>query len=158
MDFLAQYLLRIISAAMILGILTGIMDKKSSSGALVRLIGGIFLALVMLQPLIRFDWSVITAFARDYTVDAQTAAVEGENVAQKEYRAIIKAETEAYILDKARSYGQELTVEVTLSNEDPPVPEGVCIQGNISPYAKSMLKKCLQEDLMIREEDQLWIG
>ena len=106
MEILAQYLLRIISAAMILGILTGIMDKKSSSGALVRLIGGIFLALVMLQPLIRFDWSVITAFARDYTVDAQSAAVEGENLGQKEYRAIIKAESEAYILDKARSYGQ----------------------------------------------------
>ena len=91
-------------------------------------------------------------------MDAQTAAVEGENLAQKEYSAIIKAETEAYILDKARSYGQELTVEVTLSNEDPPVPEGVCIQGSISPYAKSMLKKCLKEDLMIREEDQLLIG
>lgn len=158
MEMLSQYLLRIISAAMILGILTGIIDKKTSSGALLRLIGGIFLALVMLQPLLHFDWSVLTSFAEDYTLDAYQAAIVGESLAREEYRAIIKAETEAYILDKACSYGQELTVEVTLSKDDPPVPEAVCIQGNVSPYAKSMLSNDLQENLMIRKEDQLWIG
>ena len=72
-------------------------------------------------------------------------------------RQIITDETRAYIMDKARSYGAEIQVEITLSRANPPVPEGCTIWGQISPYVKQQLKKILITDLGIPEENHLWI-
>lgn len=157
MDAVRDYLLRVISAAIIISIINSIIGKKGSMGTLIRFIGGTFLALTLVQPLIKFDWSVLTAFAEDYTLDAQVSAAMGEAIARDEYESIIKSRTEAYILDKARDYSLDLEVEVMLCNGDPPIPESVRIQGNISPYAKQVLKKYICEDLGIREEAQQWI-
>jgi hypothetical protein len=60
-------------------------------------------------------------------------------------------------MDKARSYGAEIQVEITLSQEDPPVPKGCTITGEISPFVKQQLQKVLTNELMIPEENQRWI-
>ena len=158
MDAVREYLLRIISAAIIIAVLNSILGKKSVTGTLLRLIGGIFLTITIVQPLIQFDWSVLTTFAEDYTLDAQVSAFQGETMADEEYRRIIKSQTEAYILDKARGFGLDLEIEVSLSQEEPPVPEAVRIRGAVSPYAKSSLQNVMESELGIRKECQEWIG
>lgn len=158
MDTVREYLLRIISAALITAVLCTIAGNKSTTGRLLRLIGGIFLSITMIQPLIKFDWSVLTAFVEDYTLDAEVSAFQGEAMAQDEYRSIIKAQTEAYILDKAHAYGLDLDVEVSLSEEDLPVPDEVHIRGAASPYARSALTRMLETDLGIGRECQTWTG
>ena len=54
--------------------------------------------------------------------------------------------------------GAAVTVEVTLSQDDPPVPEYVEIFGEISPYIKLRLEELIQEELNIAKENQRWTG
>lgn len=158
MDKLSGYVLSVIAAALILGILKGIIGSNGSAAALMRLVGGLFLAFVMIQPIAKFDFSAITAFIEDSSVEGELTAAQGERIADEEYRSIIKSNVEAYILDKAQTCGAQLSVEVTLSEEDDAVPEEVRLRGNVSPYAKSQLQTMMEEDLGIAKENQIWIG
>jgi len=65
--------------------------------------------------------------------------------------------TRAYILEKAETFGAELTVEVMLDDSSIPVPSGVRIRGNISPYNREKLGSIIQRDLGIPTEAQIWI-
>ena len=69
---------------------------------------------------------------------------------------IIKSRVQAYILDKADSFGTSLEVEVILDQDH--IPVSVELQGNISPYARAQLTEIIEEDLGIPKEHQLWIG
>lgn len=82
----------------------------------------------------------------------------GTKLADDARREIIKAEAEAYILDKAGSYGLQLEVCVTLREDDIPVPESVCIAGAVSPYARTRLEILIENELGIPKERQLWTG
>ena len=79
-------------------------------------------------------------------------------MAEDAYRSGIKQRTESYILEKARSLGTEVTVEVTLSTEEMPVPIGVTLTGSISPYAKEQLAQMMEQELGINRKEQIWIG
>ena len=68
----------------------------------------------------------------------------------------IKERTQSYILDKAQSLNAVLDVEVTLSDDEIPVPVKVCITGKVSPYARGRLENLIIEDLGIEKENQIW--
>ena len=68
----------------------------------------------------------------------------------------IKAQTEAYILDKAAALEVTLLVEVEMSDEPIPVPCGVRLAGDVSPHAKNKLSGIITEDLGIEKERQQW--
>ena len=59
-------------------------------------------------------------------------------------------------MDKAESLGAELTVEVTLSDDELMVPCAVKLSGAISPYAKKVLSDTIAKDLGIQVEEQIW--
>ena len=69
---------------------------------------------------------------------------------------IIKAETEAYILDKASQLNVELSVEVTIDEEN--IPTAVTLSGEVSPYARRQLQEIIESDLGIAKENQRWTG
>lgn len=154
----ARYLLSVITAAMIIGILDGILDKKSAASGLLRLIGGLFLTFTLLQPLTKMNFIDITDYIAAFGENAETISALGEDLAEEEKARIIKAKTEAYILDKAQGYGLTLDVEVTLSEESMAIPVGVRLAGAVSPYARWQLQKMMEEDLGIGREDQIWTG
>lgn len=156
MESLRQYVITVTAAAIIAGILAGFMDEKSSSGGLIRLIAGLFLAFAVISPVVQLDWDGITASLSDFSAEGSLAAAEGENIASETYSSIIKSETEAYILDKAAELSAELEVEVTL--DDGYVPAFVAIRGAVSPYAKLRLQQILEDDLGISKENQIWTG
>lgn len=156
---LGKYILSVTAAAIIVGILTSILDKKSGSAALVKMIAGLFLAFTAIAPIAKLDFSNLTAFAQAFEAQGTAAAADGEIMAQEAMADIIKSETEAYILDKAETYGAALEVEVTLRQTDGiPVPTGVRLAGRISPYAKAQLQQMMEAELGISKENQLWIG
>lgn len=158
MGFIRNYLLRIIASAMAISILTGISGKKGSNAVLIRLIGGLFLTLTIIQPLLGFDWRELALFTDNLSTEGKSAAARGELLADEQYRSIIKSEAEAYILDKAQDYNAEIEVEVTLCEENPPVPFSVRVCGLVSPYSKIRLQQLIEDDLGIRKEYQRWIG
>lgn len=149
---MARYGLTVIGAAMVLGILKTIGGKTK----VLEWAGGLFLALVMLQPLGDFDFTDITAYMEGFSLEGQRTAAMGRLQGDEAYRAVIKSELEAYILDKAVGLGADLQVEVVLQDEG--LPESVRLLGDVSPAAKARLSQIIEEDLAIAKENQLWIG
>jgi hypothetical protein len=61
-------------------------------------------------------------------------------------------------LDKATALGAEISVQVHLSGDALPAPNGVTVEGAISPYGKTKLSGILEKDLGIPMEAQTWIS
>ncbi len=156
MDGIRKYLFSVICAAVICSIVNTLSGKKTATGAIIRLISGLFMALTLIAPLVEIRLADYGDYFKNFSVDADTAVTFGESAASDELRAIIKSQTEAYILDKADSMDAAIDVEVTLNDEYPPVPCGVRITGSISPYSKETLSQFIANDLGISKEDQVW--
>lgn len=157
MEGVREYLLSVTAGAMLCGILGSLIGEKGSLSGLYRLISGLFLCFVVISPLADISVTDLTDFAGDILFEGDAATQEGEEAQEQMLRQIITDETRAYIMDKARSYGTEIQVDVTLTEDSPPVPKGCTIRGNVSPYVRQQLKKILVTDLGIPEEGQLWI-
>jgi len=142
---------------MLCGITGSLIGEKSSFARLHRMLCGLFLSILVIAPVTKVNIGDISWFAQDILQEGEQAARDGEISYEQTLRQIITDETRAYIMDKARSYGAEIQVEVTLSRGDPPVPESCTISGDLSPYVKQQLKKMLIADLDIPEENQIWI-
>ena len=100
MEALRQYVISVVAAAMLCGIVVRLFPNGSGK-QVGKLICGLFLAYTVLSPISRVDFSNLPDFSLGYMGDAEDAAAMGENLARDSMADIIKEETEAYILDKA---------------------------------------------------------
>lgn len=157
MEGLRQYLLTIASAAIICAMVTAFFGKKSSYSSVIKLLTGIFMAIAVISPWIKLQFSDITDYVRGISMDGEQISVQGQNIASEEYRSIIKSQSEAYILDKAAFMGVDVSVEITLCDSDPPTPQSVTIKGAVSPFARSSLQDYISSQLGIPKENQTWI-
>lgn len=151
-----QYLLSVTAAALLCAIINGIVGKKGTYSTAIKLVTGLFMAVTVIAPWLQLEITDFTNYSESLLTEAEDIAASGELMAHKELAAIIKSQTETYILDKATALNLEVTVEVTMSNSDPPIPCAVSLQGAASPYAKQMLSQYIANDLGIPEESQLW--
>lgn len=158
MDGVRGYLIRLTAAAIVCGIVTGVLGKKGTLGAVIQLLAGVFMVITIVSPWTKIRLNGFGEYFDSLSLEAASAAADGENTARETLADIIKSETEAYILDKADSFGATLTVEVILDDAAVPAPCGVRISGSISPYGKSELSRIIEEDLAIALEDQIWTG
>lgn len=130
-----QYLFSVVCACLISGILLSLV-KGAASQAVMKLLCSGFLALTILSPLGKMDFSQeLYKFLPDKE-EGQQMARAGEDMAQKNLAGIIKENSEAYILDKAAELQGELAVDVTLSDGDLPLPVAVRFTGRVSPRGK----------------------
>lgn len=158
MEELGKYILSVAASAIIVGILSSVIDPKSGTGALVKLVGGLCLTVAVIRPVVNFDFDALLAYSEDFSTEGESAAAAGQDLAREAMGDIIKSETEAYILDKAGLYRADLKVEVNLSDDLIPVPVGVTIRGDISPYGKSQMQSLIESELNIPKENQVWTG
>lgn len=158
MDQIKSYLLRLTAAALICGIASCLVNNKKLSGSLVKLLSGVFMTLVVLGPILHLQLGGIGDFTPKIEQSAMEAAEDGKNTAMEAWVKGIKEAAQAYILDKAESYGAQLTVEVTVEPSQPPTLVGIHLKGSISPYGKKMLQEVISQQLGIPEEDQTWTG
>ena len=152
-----NYLMSVITAAILCGIVNTLIGKKSGYASVVRLISGICMMLTVISPMMKVRLTDFNSYIGSFSQQAEDAVSEGEQMANEELRTIIKSRTEAYILDKAVSLDLNVVVEVMLNNDIPPLPCAVRISGSASPYTKKALSKYIANDLGIAEEDQTWI-
>lgn len=157
MDWLGQYVLSVSAAALICGIVTGLTETTPAKG-IIRLMCGLALAIQILSPLGDLDIQALEEFALSYEADGFEAAAMGENMARASAEDIIKAKTEAYILDKAAAVNATITADVTLCQDGLPVPVSVSLRGSVPPYARKALEDYIQKELGIPKENQLWTG
>lgn len=156
MAALGRYIFSVTTAAIICSILLSILKKKSGAAVLVRLIGGLFLTFTVIAPVSDVNFTAVFETPLEYTSQGNLIAASGQDLAQEQVQEIIKERCEAYILDKAMSYQTQIDAEVTLSQDDIAVPTAVQLKGSVSPYVKSILKKWLQVEMGIPEENQIW--
>lgn len=157
MDQIRQYIISITVAAIICAIISGLIGKKGTQGSIIKLLCGLFLSITIISPWLHLDVNYIADYFNEIKIDAGDSVDHGQTLANMSREAIIKAQTEAYILDKASSMQLDITVEVTLSDTDLPVPYSVVLRGSASPYAKQNLQRIITSDLGIPEENQEWI-
>lgn len=154
---LKEYILRIIAAAILCALVKTFSSKSSAVNSIVKTLCGVFLTLTILSPLVSLNLSSVTDHIYVFSADADECIETGVQLTDASVRNSIKEHTEAYIVDKAASLKAELTVEVTLSDDEVPAPYSVKLEGRISPYAKSMLTQLISDDLGISKENQTWI-
>ena len=157
MNPLSEYILSVTSAAILFCVLQILLDKKSSSAVLLRFIGGLFLTFTVIAPIVDIDLDIMFDLPLTFVQEADAIAADGYESAQSQLSAVIKQECEAYILDKARTYQIEPDIEITLSNDDTPIPTHVQLSGSITPYAKESLEMWIAKEMGIPEENQIWI-
>lgn len=158
MGSLGKYILSTGLASLLVAIIGEFSDRKSATGTIIRMICGLFLAFTVLRPLTDLNFGILDAFSQELNADASTVISIGEELREESVRSLIKQETEAYILDKARSLGCTLEAVVTVSGDQVPVPESVRITGDVTGSARRELETVLEQELGISKENQQWIG
>lgn len=156
MESLRAYLIGLVAAAILTGIVTQLMGDKGTQGGMIKLISGLFLVFTVIAPIANIDLSGLRDFSADFSEAGEEAALIGEDITRESLAAVIKQRSEAYILDKAAGLDVELEVDVTVSDDKMPVPSAVLLRGKVSPYAKARLQSIIVQNLGIDKEKQIW--
>ena len=156
MDSLREYILSVVCAAILCGIIKGLAGKTGGSTPVMKLLCGIFLTLSMVKPLMEIKLEDLTDYTRDLHTEAVAASAQGEEIYDSLLKDRIIASTESYILDKARELSMELDVEVSLDQDQ--IPREVILKGEWEEPRKRELQDILASELGIAKERQIWIG
>lgn len=151
-----NYIISIAAAAVICVIVGNLISDKTPNGQILKLLCGILMTITALTPVLDIGFDHITDYFGALTVDADRYVANGTSASQSSAAAIIKSQTEAYILDKANTMGLEIAVEVQLDESKNQIPCSVIITGTASPYTKSRLGSYITQTLGIPEENQRW--
>lgn len=156
MQAVSTYIMGITAVALIGGILTKLSGQKQGSGKLLPVLCSVFLTLTILRPLSNLDGKAISWDTFDFSSRAEEISLQGQNMTRDTLRKVITENAEAYILNKAKEMGLQITATISLSQDDVPVPASVQLTGAASPLEKKQLTSIITEDLGIPKEDQKW--
>lgn len=155
MDGLREYLIGVVAAALLSGVITRL-SRNRASGEIIRMLCGVFMTIVLIQPI-----AGKKALLWDYTLpdiarQAEAVSRQGAAAADESRREFIKRRTEAYIINRAATMEAEIQADASL--DDNCVPVSVRITGRISPLYRSRLTQIIASELGIPKERQEWIG
>lgn len=154
-DF-GKYIYSICCVSVICAIIKAISSQTGVQKAMISMLCGVCLVITVISPLMILHLRDYTDIMDDFAYSAEEISQMGYENYQTELRDSIKTHVEAYILNKAQSHAVHLQVEVTLSDDDMPIPVSVCLYGQISPYAKQRMQNMIEQDLGIKKENQQW--
>ena len=152
MDGVRSYLLSVIAAAIVCSIILRLFGKNDRYTAVLKSICGIYMLITVAAPFARFDYSQVNIPQRYYN-DAQLAVDEGIRYGNDEMVRYITDTVATYILEKGKSLGADIAVDVSL---DSLTPNAVVITGAVSPFVKKELSVWIEENLGIPLEAQQW--
>lgn len=152
-----EYVLSIVFAGIICAIARCLLDENTSTGKILKILTGIFMCVTVLAPLSKISFSDITYYFESLSADSAMYVDDGKTAAQNSISGIIKSQSEAYILDKAKSMGLDISVEVELDDNNNSIPCGITISGSVSPYIKEVMGDYIEETIGITKENQRWI-
>ena len=157
MESIKDYFVSIVATAILCSLASSLLGKKGTSSAIINLICGVIMAATIILPWKQIRIPDITSLYNELLDNADAVAFSGQLTANEATAEIIKSKSEAYILDKASDMGLSIEVEVTVSNDNLPIPSSIRIVGAVSPFAKKQLSNLISCDLGIPEDNQLWI-
>lgn len=148
------YLISVIAAAIFSAVLMQLAGKDSLPAMALRLLTGIFVAVVAMKPIFTVELKQLAIDWDEMIQSADRHVMEGQSLAAKEKSAIISENTQAYIQNKAKQMGVNVCAEVELDGD---IPAGVRIIGTVTPYERSVLSVWIEETLAIPLEEQQWL-
>ena len=155
MDGLRAYILGIAAASMLCGVLIRL-TRNSGSGEIVRMLCGLFLTIVLIQPLAGEKARLWEATLPDVGEEAEAIIAEGRASTEDIRKEFIKERVEAYILSRAGAIGADIQADITLGKDC--LPTHIRVMGGISPIHRSKLTQIIVSELGIPREQQEWIG
>lgn len=153
-----SYILSIVIAAIICAAAGMLLPPKSTAGQITKLLSGTLLIVTVISPLTNLSFRDVSDYISGLSLAADSFVEDGQSAMQEEVDAIIKAESEAYILDKACKMGLQIDVEVALDENNHSIPGSVIVTGTFSPYSKEKLSGYIADTLGIAKEKQIWIS
>lgn len=156
MEGIREYLVGVAAAAILCGIVRSLTGTQGTVGIAIKLLSGLLMLLAVIRPWTSISLDGFFSWAEAISADGHSIVASGELLARDSYKESIKCQTEAYILEEARALGCTLTVEVSVTDEEIPLPYRVRLSGEISPYARQKLSAMLTDTLGIRQEEQIW--
>lgn len=156
MEGIRQYILSVVCAGIACSTAIKFANYSKTSASVIKMLTGIFLAITVIAPLGQIQMDKLIDWYADINTNANSAVYEGEQLAIQSTVAIIKQETQAYILDKASLLDMDISVDVLVSETSPFIPVSVTIVGDSSPYAKKALESMIDNELGIPKEKQVW--
>lgn len=139
-----------------MAIICSFFEGKSGTAGVIRLICGLFLSFVAINPLTELDFSGWERYLDSFSTEAGAISESGKIMAMEAQGDIIKTSVQSYIMDKAETLGVTITAEVMLDQDN--IPVSVELEGKLSPYAKARITGIIADDLGITKEHQIWIG
>ena len=157
MTEIRQYILSVIVISFLCG-LAHLFLNGSNLDSVVKLITGLMITITVVSPFTQDQDLSLNTYFETISSEGKWAVADGQEASLNAAAELIKEKTESYICDKAAEMGAVITVEVMLDDGAPPVPSAVTVRGSVSPYIKKQLVYCLQKDLGINEDKQVWIS
>ena len=149
---LRTWLLSIIAAGLVLAILYALVPKGRLR-PIVRTTGGVALMLVILRPVLGFDFTDLAVSYGDYAQEIQALTETYRAADAAELAAIIEQRTAAYISDKGAALGVTCHAQVeTELRSGVPYPCAV----TLDVERNETLAACIAADLGIGKEAQVW--
>ncbi|MDR0889360.1 MAG: stage III sporulation protein AF [Oscillospiraceae bacterium] len=155
MEAVREYLIALVAVSMI-AVLANALVHGEKMQKIVRFVGGLLILLVAMSPILKIN---LTDLARRMEDFGQAQGFDNSEVSQNSQEmlaALIKQNTETYIVQKAASIGATVRAEVTLSNEEYPTPVAVVIIGTLSAQQLADMEQYLSSALGIPKENQEW--
>lgn len=156
-DSIRQYILSVVCIAVLCALIQMLLAGGSME-SLVKLVTGLTITLIVLNPVLNIGLIRIDTYFDDLAADAALITEEGEGAATDMVSKHIKERTEAYICDMANELGVKVSVDVRVIEGNPPAPAEITVTGTVAPYVKTRLSDIIEKDLGISEDDQIWIS
>lgn len=155
MGSLREYVMSIVAASLLSGILIRL-TRRSGSGEIIRMLCGVFMTIILIRPIAGKKQIAWDAIMPGIGLQAERISAEGTASADKIKRQFIKQRVETYILNRAEAMQADIEAAVSLGEDD--IPVSVSISGSISPLNRSRLTQMIALELGIPKEQQEWIG
>lgn len=156
MSDIGQYILTITISATIVSIILVISGGKTLTASYIKLISSLFLTISILSPFIELRLDTISGFISSIDADASAAVNKGIESNRAQKLSLIKEQTEAYLLERAKQINADISVDIDFTGVNELSPTGVTISGEIAPYTKRQLIEIISHDLGIPEDAQKW--
>lgn len=156
MEHIGKYIICVCSAGIICAVVNSLAGKGNLSNGMVKLLSGVFVAVVVVSPWKRFSFTKLTNIPLELSQNASIYVEQGQEDYKKQMASIITEKIEAYILEKALQMNAQVEVRVELSDSNTPVPVSASIWGNVTQKVKEELSTCMEIDLGISKEMQIW--
>lgn len=154
MTELGNYIFSVTAVCLICGAVLSL-HGNGSSKELIRMVCGVFLAVTVLAPVKHLEIPDWGHYFQESAAEAQQQAGYGAEMAEQAIRQSITARLEAYILDKAKALGEDITCSIVLGQDR--YPKSVTVQGGIAEENRQFLSDWITEVLGIAKENQQWI-